>query len=74
MTDPFKGTKLMFSDIIGPHEIIFAWWPVKCFDGTWTWLKPVCRRLCLIKPYLANGRNEDPWWQYARPIKDTDND
>jgi len=66
MADPFKGTTLMFCDIIGEPEITFAWLPVKCFDGGWVWFRPVWRRLCLIKPYLANGRNDDPWWQYAR--------
>lgn len=68
MTDPYKGTSLMFSDVLGDPEPTFAWVPTKCFDGSWVWLRPLWRRLCIIKPYLANGRNEDPWWQYARRI------
>ena len=69
MGDPYKGATLMFCDILGDPEPAFAWLPVKCFDGKWVWLRPVWRRLCLIKPSLANGRNEDPWWQYARAAK-----
>lgn len=72
MSDPFKGTKLQFCDILGKPELSFAWVPTKCFDGTWTWLRPVWRRLCIIKPYLANGRADDPWFQYARPVKEQD--
>lgn len=68
MRDPFRGTKLMFSDILGEPEVVFAWWPVKCYDGSWAWMQPVYRRLCLIKPYLANGYSDEPWWQYAKPI------
>lgn len=68
MRDPFRGTELMFSDILGEPDLVFAWWPVKCYDGSWVWMRPVYRRLCVIKTYLANGRNEDPWWQYAKPI------
>ncbi len=69
MTDPFKGTTLVFADVIGDMEPAFAWLPTKCFDGSLVWLRPVWRRLCLIKPYLSNGRNDDPWWQYARMQK-----
>ena len=68
MRDPFKGTALLFCDILGEPELVFAWWPVRCFDGSWAWLRPVYRRLCIVKPYLSNGRNDDPWWQYAKPI------
>lgn len=64
MKDPFKGTTLLFCDIIGDPEPAFAWWPVKCFDGRWVWMRPVWRRLCLRKPHLHGP--DDPWWQYAR--------
>lgn len=65
MRDPYKGTELLFCDVIEEPEIIFAWLPVKCFDGSWTWFRPVFRRLCLLKPEIGIG---DPWWQYARPL------
>lgn len=66
MADPYKGLTPVFCDVIGEPEISFAWRPVKCFDGSRVWLRPVWRRLCLIKPYLANGKADNPWWQYAR--------
>ena len=64
MTDPFKGTKLIFCDILGEPEVHFAWLPVRCFDGRWAWFRPVWARLCLVKPHLRGP--DDPWWQYAR--------
>lgn len=64
MSDAFKGTKLMFCDILGEPELHFAWWPVRCFDGKIVWLRPVWARLCLRKPHLAGP--DDPFWQYAR--------
>ena len=69
MSDPFKGTRLMFCDILGDPEPAFAWLPTKCFDGTWVWLRPVWRRLCIPKPYLGLSDYE-PWWQYARVSHD----
>lgn len=67
--DPWHGTALKFANVIGPPERVFAWLPVKCFDGAYVWLRPVWRRLCLIKPQLDNGRNDEPWFQYARTIR-----
>jgi hypothetical protein len=64
MTDPFKGTELLFCDIIGEPEVVFAWLPVKCFDKSWVWLRPVARRRCLVRPHLY-GPHDGPWWQYA---------
>lgn len=69
MSDPFKGTTLMFCDILGDPEPVFAWWPVKCFDGRWAWLTVVWRRLCVRHAYL-HGPGGDPWWQYARKSND----
>lgn len=65
----FKNTKLQFCDILGEPERFFAWLPRKCFDGTWVWLSPAWRRLCVLKPYI-NGPS-DPWWQYARIMTPT---
>lgn len=67
MTDPYKGTTLMYCDILGEPELHFAWIPRKCFDGRWVWLRPVWARLCVAKPSLSWGLFEErPWWQYAR--------
>lgn len=68
MTDPFRGTLLEFCDVLGAPETVFAWWPVRCFDGRVVWGKLVSRRLCLLKSHLQ-GPGE-PWWQYARLIAD----
>jgi|GEM_PF-3625598 len=65
--DPYFGTVLKFCSIISPPEIIFAFWPVRCFDGRWAWMRPVWRRLALIKPHLERTSDE-PWWQYALPV------
>jgi len=65
--DPFKGTALLFSDIIGEPEPFFAWWPVRCYDGRWAWLCIAWRRLCLVKPIYSGP--DDPFWQYARSLK-----
>lgn len=65
MSDPYNGTTLMFCDIVSPPEPCFAWLPTKCFDGTWMWMRPMWRRLCVVKAHLARGP-EEPWWQYAR--------
>jgi len=62
--DPFKGTTLLFCDVLGEPEKSFAWLPVRCFDGKWVWLCPVWRRLCVLTPDLPGPH--DPWWQYAR--------
>jgi hypothetical protein len=70
MRDPYHGTTLLFCDIITDPEPAFAWLPVKCFDGTWVWMRPVWRRLCFVKPHLARG-TDYPWWQYARVTEDT---
>lgn len=70
MADPYRGTALVFADVLGDPEIVFAWRPRRCYDGRLAWLYPVWRRLCLIKPHLSNGRNDDSWWQYAKPLKD----
>ena len=64
MNDPFKGTALLFCDILCEPEIHFAWLPRKCFDGSWTWMRPVWARLCVLKSSLDGPR--DPWWQYAK--------
>jgi hypothetical protein len=64
MTDPYMGTTLVFCDILGEPEIAFAWLPTRCFDGQWVWLRPVWRRLCVLR-FNVDGCF-DPWWQYAR--------
>lgn len=64
LLDPYKGTKLMFCDILGDQEVFFPLLPRKCFDGRWGWLRPVWRRLCVLKPSIGTGPSE-PWWQYA---------
>ena len=65
MMDPFRGTKLLFCDILGEPELQFAWVPRKCFDGRYVWLRPVWARLCILKPHIQFGP-VDAWWQYAR--------
>lgn len=72
MPDPYKGTALMFCDIIGEPELSFAWFPVKCYDGSRVWMRSVWRRLAVVKPHLKYGP-DDPWWQYARVMKDNNN-
>lgn len=64
MSDPYKGTELLFCDIIGEPEVYFAWWPRKCFDGRWVWMRPVWARMVVLKQYIDGP--SDPWWQYAR--------
>ena len=68
MIDPYKGSALLFCDVLGEPERVFAWWPVKCFDGSRVWLRPVWRRLCLLKAHIDGP--SDPWWQYARVESD----
>ena len=65
MSDPFKGTKLVFCDIVGDPEPVFAWMPVRCFDGRIAWLCVVWRRLCIRRSY-CHGPGDDPWYQYAK--------
>lgn len=68
MTDPFKDTKPYFSALAGDPEVFFPWIPRRCFDGTWVWLKPAWRRLC-IAGNVCGAQAGEPWWQYARKAK-----
>lgn len=42
----------------------FAWLPVRTFDGRWSWLIWVNRRLVQKYSYLDGGSAQ--WWQYRR--------
>lgn len=55
----------MFGNPVGPWRRLFAWWPVRLFDGTWVWLRFVSRRRIQLHQYLSGG--SDHWWQYALP-------
>ena len=63
--DPFKGKTFLFTEVLGEPELVFAWWPVKCFDGKWAWFCFVWRRLCICQFYFG-GYRDDPFYQYAK--------
>lgn len=54
----------LFGFPVGPWRRLFAWWPVRLFDGTLVWLRFVRRRRIQPHNYLYDGVNA-AWWQYA---------
>lgn len=54
-----------FSVPAGPWVNWFAWRPVKTWDRRWAWLRPIQRRLMIVKWHLEPGGGTE-WWQYRR--------
>jgi hypothetical protein len=55
---------MAFANFIGPVERKFAWLPVKLWNGSFAWLRPVARRCAVVHGYLTPGGG-DTFWVYS---------
>lgn len=56
--------QMAFADFVGPVEKKFAWLPVKLWNGSSAWLRPVARRCAVVHLHLTPGGG-DTFWVYS---------
>lgn len=62
--------KPLCGDFIGPWRRVFAWLPVRTFDGCWIWLRSVHRRRVQLHAYLVGPDRSGSWWFFATSPSD----
>jgi len=62
---PVMDMPLYGCPVAGWHRW-WAWRPVRTYDGRWSWLITVDRRLIQKHQHLDGGG--DFWWQYRRAV------
>jgi hypothetical protein len=55
---------MAFANLIGPVERRFAWLPVRLWNGSFAWLRPVARRCAVVHGHLGS-RGGDTFWVYS---------